>query len=165
MQTNNDLQGAYVRYFADDAADSAARSLQFLRVIESTIDALRADTNKYDSMARIGQELAERLRNHPIQRPIDTEGAIEGALESGVAAMSSIMERLKKGREAAAADADLFPEDGVVDAYDGLIEALRRSHDVLCDVLWALTEHDIDQSEPSPDVYKTVDDLFTALKI
>lgn len=165
MRINNDFSGGYVRYFADDAAINAARSLQFLQVIESEVEVLYADADKYDAISKVGHELADKLRNQPLERSIDTDGAIEAALHTDMDAMHTIMKRLKGGRAAARADANPLPNDGVVEAYERLISSLHQCHDTLGDVLWALTEHDVDQTSPAETIYGSADDLFAALKI
>lgn len=165
MQTS-DSQAGYVRYFADDAAGKASRSLQFLRVIEQTITALENDTKAYRLIADIGSTLADKVRNkESITNRIDPTGEVEAGLDSAMDSMCKILAGLERGRNAAATDKQLKSDDGVVDAYEALIEALKDAHAVLCELHWAVTEHDTELDEVSKETYKSVDDLFAALKI
>lgn len=71
-----------------------------------------------------------------------------------------------KARKASAErDVQLAPDDGVVEAFDSYLEALRDLHDQHAEFLDWIETHDALLEPASGKAYASVDDLFLAMGI
>jgi hypothetical protein len=143
----------------------AARNLNLLHDIESTLAALNDDTKLFDAITATFEEVTNRLKANPPESAVDADGETSNILVQTADSTRRLYERAVSKRESARADLSLTDDDGVVDAYDALISSLRNLFDAI-EVLreWIETFDAI--LEPALEgVFSTVDDLFAAMGV
>lgn len=167
MHGNNQFQSSVVRFIVDGVAEQTARSLELLRAIETTVQVNQMLTEAFEqNNARLSAAIAEicsRQADQP-QEPIDADSTIRASIEQTLDTTNSIVSRLKGARLSAVEDGDLCHEDGVVESFDLLINALVDAHEALNELNWAIMEHDADRSPVSgKGPFKSAKDLLATL--
>lgn len=139
------------------------RSLDFLRVIEATVDAAGADVQFLQMMTREVNSLLDQLKEAKPENLLDPEGRAGELLRLAAEGALRMYEHSKSRRLHARADGALNDEDGVVECLDQLIAALADYHnaiETLCDTIETL---DAVQS-PVIGTYTNAKDLIAALR-
>lgn len=142
----------------------ARRSLDFLRTIETTIDAAGTDVQYLGTMTSELNALLQRLGN--VRQPeglLDPEEQTTRLFRLAAAGALRMYEHAKVRRQHARADRQLTADDGVVECLDQLIAALADYHnaiETLCDTIETL---DAMQS-PVVGTYNNAAALIAALR-
>lgn len=139
----------------------AARNLELLAAIESTLDALAGDTDLIAAITNGYVEIKDRLAG--FQGEVDPDGRIAQLLEKAADTCSRIYRDAQQRHTAASTDKALRAEDGVADAYSSFMAALNQMHDAVDDLKEWIGLHDALLQPSSDAVYATTDELFEAL--
>lgn len=130
---------------------SDARSLEVLRDIEATVDTLAWYRRRVDSDADFVESTVDLInRSADVLVTLDADGAICASLEDAQRGIETFRAEQCERREAARRAPELREDDGVVDAYDEVIEAAARLHDAINTVRWCIMEHDADLERGQP---------------
>lgn len=121
---------------------AAARSVDLLQAIESTLDGVAGVRAVLVGVAEIAREVDQKLRAAPVDGEIDPDDLLGGQLEAAQDTCVRLLRHFEATAEAARHDPDLSADDGVADAYDRAAEAVRDAHDALGDVLFTLRQRD-----------------------
>ncbi|MDR0457844.1 MAG: hypothetical protein LBH10_02260 [Burkholderiaceae bacterium] len=141
----------------------AARNLQVLRAIEDTLTALWSDQQLLDAVARGFMEVHDWFRAHPPATGIDPHDVLHANLILAAQGAQRMYTQVVARHKAACADPLLTHEDGVTDAYKAYLDTLETLFDTIESLKDWVETHD-DVLEPSTGkIYKSVDDLFSAM--
>lgn len=143
----------------------AARNLQLLQAIESTLDGLSSDTALIETIAKGFAELQERLEKVNPSAAVDPAGQVCSALEGASDCCVRMFHRATGKHRAACEDPRLTEDDGVAEAYEGHIDALKRLHDSIEHLRDYVATHDALLDAPSGGSYTSADALFEAMGI
>lgn len=149
--------------FGEIVAFRADRSVEFLKMIEDTIYACCVERDEYNTLAGSALTFAQRIKR--FEAPVDPDGVVLAKLEKGRDALGAAFDAHKDMRQAAVDDPNLHDEDGVVEAYDGLLDALAAAHNAVNELCWALGEHEADFDAPTRTRFDNVDDMFAAMGV
>lgn len=163
MQRNHSINTDYVRAFVRRTEEEAARNLRALERIEATCGALRAMADFTRREARSTYDLAEMISADRSHGSIDPEDLFSASSQRVQDMLAQAVRTLTKERDAAARNPALREDDGVVEAFDDLIVALREFHGTIGELIVAIMEHDADRS-PRVGEFTSADDLIAALK-
>ncbi|MDP2827069.1 MAG: hypothetical protein Q8O37_00530 [Sulfuricellaceae bacterium] len=144
--TKLDIERAELREFTAGVQAGAARSLDLLRVIESTIDWLARLTRQLSADAEFAGKVNEGLPE--ISGVIDADGDFEKTLLSAQEVVEQLYEVLIEKRQHGRDDAMLSEDDGVESAYTEAIAASADLHNAINSLRWNIGEHDIDAAPP-----------------
>ena len=139
----------------------AARNLDLLAAIENTLDGLGADTQLLRAIHDGYQEIQQRLVG--TDGSIDDSGRIQAKLDKASAACARIYQDACRRHQSACKDPQLYPDDGVADAYSAFIQALGQLHDTIEALREWIATHDAVLQPTTGAVYSSADDLFAAL--
>lgn len=151
-----------LRSFGQLLEFEANRSIDLLKAIDDTIYACCVMRDQLDSLTGISAEFVQSLKR--AVAPLDPEGTVLRKLEEGRDALSVAYEEHKRKREAAARAPELSSDDGVVEAYDGLLDSLAAAHNATNELCWALGEHDADFDEVLEGEFTSADGMIEALR-
>lgn len=112
----------------------ASRTLEFLQVIERTIQSVLADTEVLRANTRDLRRLLEKLAAGGKLVELDPTGRVVDLLSQASASCVRIRERALLQRASAVSDPDLFDEVEVVDAYSDYIDAIADAHNAIEDL-------------------------------
>lgn len=139
----------------------AARNLELLTAIEHTLDALHADTQLLHAIRSGYEEIRAALEASVAA--IDEDGRIQGVLDKASAACARIHHDACQRHASACQDPQLLPDDGLADAYDAFIDAVRALHDSIESLREWIATHDAVLQPTTGAVYASATDLFAAL--
>lgn len=139
----------------------AARNLQLLSAIENTLDALDSDIKIIVGIDASYEELRQRLES--TEAVIDSDGRIESNLVKASDACSRIYHDAQQRHVSACTDPLLNPDDGVADAYESFMDAIRHLHDTVEDLREWVATHDAVLQPSTSAVFSNADDLFESL--
>lgn len=142
----------------------AARTADFLSVIEKAVSRLTADRDVVLTLARDTEAVLRQLKDHPPTELIDEEGRVCRLLEQAAASALRQHEGLIHLRDSARADTELRPEDGVVEGFEQLIAGFASLHNVIEDLRDTVETLDSMKSPVLDGAFANVDDLFAALQ-
>ena len=143
----------------------AARNLQLLQAIESTLSQLGSDVKLVYAIAGAFEEIQRALSEGANGTVIDPEGVACSALVKASDACLRIHAAAKSGHQAACDDRRLRNEDGVADAYAEYLIAVESAHDSIESLREWIATHDALLDPDLPGSYTSVDDLFGAMGI
>ena len=141
----------------------ARRSLDFLRVIESTITEAETDAQYLRTMAGEISALQLRLNEDRPSGPLDPDERAGELLLLASQAAIRMHERATTRRQHAKLDDRLSEDDGVVDCLTALIAALADYHNVIEALRHTIETHDAMLS-PVIGTYTNARDLIAALR-
>lgn len=124
---------------------STARSLDLLRNIDGTIDALVMTRKVLDAQC---EALSSRLTKLSSIPGVLCEKETIPALEASQESLRRMAESLRPGLEAARRAPELRADDGVVEAYEELIAAVSGLNQEVEKFRWAIIEHNADMEGP-----------------
>lgn len=167
MRSRNGFRPNIVRYIVEGAAQESARSLELLRAIETTVDVNHMIADVFGQISgRITaaiEAVCLRPSDNPVS-PVDADGSMRAAGEQALDAIEAVIERMSQKRRGTALDETLSEDDGVVESYDRVIEALTECHGLINELNWAIMEHDADRAPLSgKGPFKSAKDLLAAL--
>lgn len=139
----------------------AARNLQLLSAIENTLDALDSDIKIIVGIDASYEELRQRLESSDVV--IDPDRRIESNLIKASDACSRIYHDAQQRHVAACTDPQLNPDDGVADAYESFMDAIRHLHDTVEDLREWVAIHDAVLEPSISAAFSNADDLFESL--
>jgi hypothetical protein len=150
--------------FGEDVEHYSARSLELLRDIESTIEALQYDQRLCEPLCTLATTCSDRLRTSERVKELDPTGKIEATMLRAQGAAKALYDELIRRRQAARADHRVKDEDGLVDEFSRTISCVADLHNAINALRWALGEHDADLSPISGPAFESVDDLLDHLE-
>lgn len=151
-----------LRSFGQLLEFEALRSVDLLKAIDDTIYACCLLRQQVDALTGASEEFIQALKR--AKNPIDPDGSVLRQLEEGRDALDVAYKAHQRKREAAAQAPDLSPDDGVVEAYDSLLDSLAAAHNSTNELCWALGEHDADFDEVVEGEFASADDMIKALQ-
>jgi len=143
----------------------AARNLQLLSAIETTLGVLKADTAYVRIMAGEVEDCLAKLKAEQSAAQLDPSGRVCELIRKCLDSASRMYADNKTLKAAAERDSRLTADDGVVEAYDGFLDGLRDLHDCHAEFLDWVETHDALLESSSGTAYATADDLFAAMGI
>lgn len=162
--TQLDRDRTELRTFTASVREDAARNLDLLRAIESTINNL----DRLTARTRADLQFADRVfawLEHS-NEVVDPDEKIQAELEAAQSAVADLYGALIDRRTHARLDPMLNEEDGVEDAYTRTIAAVADLHNAINSIRWNIGEHDIDaqpkclsKQYSADDIDKLFDDL------
>ncbi|WP_150574529.1 hypothetical protein [Pandoraea aquatica] len=151
-----------LRSFGQFVGFEAARSVDLLKAIDDTIYACEQQRRMMEQFTGAAGEFVQSLKR--TDHAIDEDGSVLAALEAARDAIHQVYAQHKRKREAAAGDHRLCEDDGVVDAYDQLLDGIASAHTALNDLCWALGEHEADFDKVLEGEFSTAEELIEALE-
>lgn len=139
----------------------AARNLQLLTAIESTLQALDSDTKIITAIEASYQEIRDSVAES--EHVADANGNIENSLRKASDTCVRIYQDAQRRHGHACTDPDLRPDDGVADAYSVFIDAVRSLHDSVESLRDWIANHDAILQPTTGEIFATVGDLFESL--
>lgn len=124
---------------------STARSLDLLRKIDGTIDALIMTRKEMDALREAFEGLLRSLED--AVAPLCEKTTIP-ALEQSQESLKALYVDLTQRCVAARRAPELRPDDGVVEAYEEVIESVAALNQEIETVRWAILEHNADLESP-----------------
>lgn len=149
---------------SDDVASDAQRTLELLRVIETTIQALCYERARFEGPAKFTHLAAEQIRNAKRVVPLDPEGKAEENLLKAQDLIRNLYDNLIEKRKYAQQDDSLTDEDGVVDEFTRTIAVVSDLHNGLNELRWAIGEYDADLAKGSGPILRNAGELEGFLK-
>lgn len=140
----------------------AARSLDLMRAIDDAIYACNAQRDMLKDLTGKAHELIQVLRR--CNGSLDPNRDIQANLERGRDALEEVYKVFAQKRASAASDPKLTQEDGVVEAFDHLLDATAAAQNAINDLAWHLGEHEADLDGTADGVFTSADDLIKALR-
>lgn len=126
--------------------DGTARSLSLLRDIDLAIDTCDMLRKEHEAHIGLFDALVEKI--HRLEAPLPEE-AVLPHLEQAQISLEEFYGELKKRRCSAVRAPELNADDGVVEAYDMLLETVSSLHNKIEEVRWAVLEHNADMDRSS----------------
>jgi glutamine synthetase type III len=153
-----------VRRFCEKVSESSTFSLELLRLIEQTVDSLKALCESFDADTRLAHQFVEHIRAGKLTRAIDPDKVMCEQVRSSRVVIGKVMDRLTHGRQAALEDHELSDEhrESIVNAYDGALGSAEDLREGMDDLAAAIESHDAELIRvigPFP----TIDDLIESL--
>lgn len=149
---------------SSDVVSDARRSLDLLRDIETTIQALCYERARLEALAKFTHSAAERMRSVKRVKPLDPDGKAEKKLLKAQEITRDLYNRLIEKRQYARQDDRLTEEDGVVEEYTRNIAVVADLHNGLNELRWAIGEHDADLAKGSGPILGSAEELEGFLK-
>lgn len=141
----------------------AARNLQLLQAIESTVARLSSDAKVLSGICGTFDEVLKALRAAQPAEAIDPQDVICNILRRASDAVLNMHARGTARRKSAVQDKRLREDDGVVDAFTEYLAVLDQLHEVIEEMAEWIDTHDAALEPPTGNVYSNVDDLFAAI--
>jgi hypothetical protein len=141
----------------------AARNLQFLALIENTIDRVSGDTDHIRVMSKAVVACLESLQKANDVKLIDPEGRLCELLGKTAEMARRMYADASGAHESACGDRLLQPDDGVVEAFSELMEAVTELHACSEELRDWVEIHDALLEEPTGATYTNAADLIAAL--
>lgn len=145
------------REFSADVRVDAARSLELLRAIDSTVDWLSRVRAKLDIDIVFARATVDRVNALSPVATLDDEGVTCAALEEGQEMIRELHDLFVAKRKSARRDPNLREDDGVVEAYDAAVDSAADLHDALETLRQCILEHDADCSRATCRTYAASD--------
>lgn len=149
--TKLDIERTELREFSAGVQADAARSLELLRAIESTLVWLERLTGQLRTDAAFAEKVDAGLEK--IIGVIDPDNSIQGALEATQQDVEKLYQVLIEKRHHGRNDHQLNEEDGIEDAYTDAIAQAAELQNAINTLRWNIGEHDTDalaqESDPA----------------
>lgn len=142
MRTKAHAMEAYSAYLRD----GTARSLSLLRDIDLAIDTCDMLRREHDAHIGLFDACVKKL--HRLEAPLPEE-AVLPHLEQAQVSLEESYNELKLRRRSAVQAPELQEDDGVVEAFDMLLETVSSLHNKIEEVRWAVLEHNADMDKSS----------------
>jgi len=145
------------------AQATAARNLQLLRAIETTVISVESATRLTDVVAREASDMLARLQKANVSFALDPSGVACKDFGEASDIVSGLYADARAKHQYARKDFRLTGDDGVADAYNAYMAALKDAHDAIEELREWVETHDAILEPSSGKVYSNVDDLFAAM--
>jgi hypothetical protein len=149
---------------SSDVVSDARRSLDLLRDIETTIQALCYERARFEGPAKFVHIAAGQIRAAKRDKPIDPDGKSEEKLFEAQQVMRDLYEKLIEKRQYAQQDERLTDDDGVVDEFTRTISVVADLHNGLNELRWAIGEYDADLATGDGPVLRSPSEIEGFLK-
>jgi len=147
------LPGLYAHVFA-------ARNLTLLNAIETTLNALRADTGLITSIERTYDEIHDMLIDAAQELTKESIQLCLTPVEKASDAVSRLWCDARDRHQSASTDPQLRPDDGVADAWQEFMDALHSLHDKIEEVRDWLEDVRACMEPRGERVFTNVDEMF-----
>lgn len=154
--------GAFGRQISKIIPD--ARDLVLLSEIEQTVDVVADLTIKFQAVALITEHYRELLHKE-LPPDSDALAKLEEIIPECLVATENFYNANVAKRQYAIDDHRLTEDDGIVDAYDGLLGEVSSFYNSLSSLSWIIGEHRAEADVTLPGRHTTVDDLFAAMGV
>lgn len=143
--TRLDIERTELRAFTDGVRAEAARNLDLLRAIDTTLTWL----DRLIGVLRADITFAEKINASldTIHGVIDPDDTLHGLLEKAQSMVEQVYQELIAKRQSARDDLRLCEDDGIDASYTEAIAAAADLHNALNTLRWNIGEHDVD-AEP-----------------
>ncbi len=142
----------------------AQRSLELLRVIEKTVENVVGMSKVFEGIAEGARDLATKIVAGDEKAELDPDGKNVEVFATGQAVCEALLARFERCLASARADAMLHEEDGVAEAYEQAIAAVRDLGGAMEELIVAITVHDGAASGPASEPFTCADDLIAFLR-
>lgn len=146
------------------ALATTARNLQFLALIEATVDIVSTDTEHVRVCARAVEACMAELKTQFANSAISDEARLVELLDKTLDIARRLHLDAKKRHESACNDKMLHPDDGVTDVFADLVEATEELFDCAAEFKDWIETHNSMFEEASGATYTTAEALIAALK-
>lgn len=153
---SNDL-----RSFSQVIAFEAGRSIGIINAVDDIIYASKAAREALDAITGKTYEFILQLQR--LEGAVDKDRSILNSLEKSRDVHARVFDDLTAMRERVLLAAGDQDDEGMLAAYDAVLDALAATHNALNDFCWALSEHEADFEEPVPGTFTNAEDLFSAI--
>ena len=143
---------------------SEARDLNLLGQIQQTVEAVADRTVQYQSLVLMMEHYIETVQKATLSSP-EVIQSLEQAFLNAASAVELFYHKIVAQRQSAADDSRLTSEDGVVEAYDALIEQVSATYNCANQMAWILGEHLAELDETLPGTFSSAEDLFEAMGV
>lgn len=153
-----------LKAFGYQVRGDAARDLELLRDIETTLDALDIELERASQLNQAAEkfiELVKKSASSTIGDDTDLVALFDSARDTVGRAHKMFGER----HQCALNAPELDDDDGIVEAYECLMSATATLHNNLNTLSWLIGEHEADLDETLPGAYGNADDLFSAMGV
>lgn len=147
------------------AQATAARNLQLLNAIESTIFRVESDTRLMEVIADGLNDDLRLLQNANAMYALDPTGVVCQNLGRAADIASGLYADVRSRHQSASEDFRLTSEDGVADVYNAYIVAIKSVHDAFEELREWISIHDAVLEPSAGPVYATADDFITSLSV
>lgn len=144
-----------IRAFGDFMQQSAARNLELLRRIASTVTALRTIGKQARGFIEIVQDLTASIHAITEAIPEDVLPVFE-QLQDDLASLHGLM---RQKRAAAQRAAELCDGDGVCEAYSEAMEGIHGLHECIETLRWLIMEHNAELESSTGDVLTSAEEV------
>lgn len=152
-----------LKAFGQQVWDDAVRDLQLLRQIATTLDELDIEQERANQLNRTADEFIQKLRSAKgvIPRETGLVDLFNKARDIVGDAHGTLCARLRLAR----ADKRLTEEDGIVIAFENLVESISTLHNNLNSLSWLIGELEADGDSELPGTYSSAKQLFEAMGV
>jgi len=147
------------------AQAAAARNLQLLRAIESTIISIASDTRLMQGMAGDVSDMLAAIQKANVSSALDPSGVVCQDLGLAADITSSLYARARARHQDARNDFRLTRDDGVADAYGAYIDAARSLHDQIEELREWIATHDAVLEPGNGKFFDTAEALFASFGV
>ncbi len=146
-------------------SQTAGASLDLLRAVEMTVDALRKEQTLLSAFIKTGRNLQECVQNLLHSEVIDHDDSTAQLLEQVEKKAQDVYDLYTRKMQSAIDDKKLNGDhkEDVVSEYKQTLELLAEFHNLLSELRWAIMEHDADVAEEAG-TYSNIEDLSAHLK-
>lgn len=138
------IERTELREFTAGVRADAARSLELLRDIESTLTWLERLSGNLHTDAVFAEKMNTGLSS--VIGVIDPDASIQEALAQTQEDVSALYDLLIAKRQNAREDCQLTEEDGIEEAFTAAIAQAADLHNAINSLRWNIGEHDVDAS-------------------
>lgn len=141
----------------------AARTLEFLNIIEKTVRSLAADSEVVRILANEAKKTLEVVQQSKLEVALDPDGRICSLLDKAAASAARTYDDAVRSLDRARNDKALTDDDGVVEAFTNFIAEIADFHNAVEDLRDAVATIDSVREPSTGKVFESVDDLMAAL--
>lgn len=152
-----------LRSFGQRVEFEATRSVDLLKAIDDTIYACAVLKETISALATEAHNQIGNLKR--ADSPADPDGSIQQKLEAARDSLAALYKMFVTRRDSAHNDKRLSDEDGVVDAYDQLLDTIADTHNVMNELCWVVGEQAAEYDKPLEGEFESADDLFKAMGV
>ncbi|TFW15928.1 hypothetical protein [Duganella callida] len=141
-----------------------ARDLELLGKIDQTLKAVADQTVKFQSMSLMVDSLIDPVQKAKFPNT-DKLVEVEAAFVSALPVSEKYYDTVVAMRQSAVDDKRLTEDDGIVEAYDALVEQAAAYHNSLSNLAWIIGEQIVDAEETVPLSFEDADDMFASMGV
>lgn len=145
---------------------TGSASLNLLRDIDRTIDALLGTQKAGRGLIELVTGITETINSSPCDQPLDTDNVVESILVAAENELRGFLDILVQKRHSAISAPELQGDHGesIVTEYDSTVDIFETLLSLHIDLKWAYMEHEAELEEAVGEVFASPDDIIRALK-